>query len=359
MMCHAWPIVLRGGLLDPRGCPPRYALMIVSHRGAALRGAVPAPRAAGRDACRARSAGAGRAGALAARCGLLAARPRGARVRRGRCLIARYYVLTPGVASPPGSGTTCATAPPRAGRRRRARGEPARLRPRRGRGRARPAPSPILLAAVVADPPRVAPGTRSTASGASAATARAFDVLKLRTMVTGAEDLGAGWPSRGRPAHHPRRARCCAATSIDELPNLVNVLRGEMSIIGPRPTVPVQVAQYTERQRGRLAVKPGITGWAQVNGRTALPWSERIELDLCYVEHRSWRAGPRDPAPDRDHGRRAAAASTAATRRPGATEPARLAPRRRRQATARARGPGAPASTRPRSRRSRPSAARG
>ena len=73
-----------------------------------------------------------------------------------------------------------------------------------------------------------------------------------------------------------------------KLPNLVNVLRGDMAIVGPRPTVPVQVAQYGERQRGRLAVKPGITGWAQVNGRASLPWDERIELDLWYVEHRSW-----------------------------------------------------------------------
>jgi lipopolysaccharide/colanic/teichoic acid biosynthesis glycosyltransferase len=62
-----------------------------------------------------------------------------------------------------------------------------------------------------------------------------------------------------------------------------------MAIIGPRPTIPVQVAQYTERERGRLAVRPGITGWAQVNGRTSLPWPERIELDLWYIEHRSWR----------------------------------------------------------------------
>jgi lipopolysaccharide/colanic/teichoic acid biosynthesis glycosyltransferase len=76
-------------------------------------------------------------------------------------------------------------------------------------------------------------------------------------------------------------------TSLDELPNLFNVLRGEMSIVGPRPTIPVQVEQYTERQRGRLSVKPGITGWAQINGRASLPWSERIELDLFYVEHRS------------------------------------------------------------------------
>ncbi|HWX87859.1 MAG TPA: sugar transferase, partial [Solirubrobacteraceae bacterium] len=76
-------------------------------------------------------------------------------------------------------------------------------------------------------------------------------------------------------------------TSFDELPNLLNVVRGDMSFIGPRPTIPVQVAQYTERQRGRLAVRPGITGWAQVNGRASLPWSERIELDLYYIEHRS------------------------------------------------------------------------
>ncbi len=76
-------------------------------------------------------------------------------------------------------------------------------------------------------------------------------------------------------------------TSIDELPNLVNVLRGDMTLIGPRPTLPAQVEQYDERQRRRLAVKPGITGWAQVNGRASLPWSERIELDLYYIEHRS------------------------------------------------------------------------
>ena len=91
-------------------------------------------------------------------------------------------------------------------------------------------------------------------------------------------------------------ARLLRRTSLDELPNLLNVLRGEMSLIGPRPTLPHQVAQYTERQRGRLAIRPGITGWAQVNGRAALPWSERIELDLYYIEHRSLRAGPGDPA---------------------------------------------------------------
>lgn len=116
---------------------------------------------------------------------------------------------------------------------------------------------------------------------------REFDVLKLRTMVDGAEHIGAGLRVDAGDARITRVGSFLRRSSIDELPNLLNVLRGEMSLIGPRPTLPAQVAQYTERQRGRLAVKPGITGWAQVNGRASLPWSERIELDLYYVEHRS------------------------------------------------------------------------
>jgi lipopolysaccharide/colanic/teichoic acid biosynthesis glycosyltransferase len=116
---------------------------------------------------------------------------------------------------------------------------------------------------------------------------RPFDVIKLRTMVDGAEHIGAGLAVNENDARITRVGALLRRTSLDELPNLLNVLRGEMSLIGPRPTVPVQVEQYTPRQRGRLAVKPGITGWAQVNGRTALPWSERIELDLFYIEHRS------------------------------------------------------------------------
>ena len=112
-------------------------------------------------------------------------------------------------------------------------------------------------------------------------------MLKLRTMVDGAEHIGAGLAINADDARITRVGALLRRTSLDELPNLLNVLRGEMSLIGPRPTLPVQVAQYTERQRGRLAVKPGITGWAQVNGRASLPWSERIELDLYYIEHRS------------------------------------------------------------------------
>jgi lipopolysaccharide/colanic/teichoic acid biosynthesis glycosyltransferase len=115
----------------------------------------------------------------------------------------------------------------------------------------------------------------------------AFDVIKLRTMVEGAEHIGAGLAINANDSRVTRVGALLRRTSLDELPNLVNVLRGEMSVIGPRPTLPAQVERYTERQRGRLAVKPGITGWAQVNGRASLPWAERIELDLYYVEHRS------------------------------------------------------------------------
>jgi lipopolysaccharide/colanic/teichoic acid biosynthesis glycosyltransferase len=114
-----------------------------------------------------------------------------------------------------------------------------------------------------------------------------FEIRKLRTMVRGAEFTCAGLAIQEGDERITRIGTFLRRYSLDELPNLWNVLRGEMSIVGPRPTLPVQVEQYTERQRGRLAVKPGLTGWAQVNGRASLPWPERIELDLWYVEHRS------------------------------------------------------------------------
>ena len=116
---------------------------------------------------------------------------------------------------------------------------------------------------------------------------RRFEVYKLRTMVAGAERIGSGLVVGEGDPRITRVGALLRRGSIDELPNLVNVLRGEMAIVGPRPTIGDQVELYDERQRGRLAVRPGITGWAQVNGRASLPWSERIELDLFYVEHRS------------------------------------------------------------------------
>ncbi len=114
-----------------------------------------------------------------------------------------------------------------------------------------------------------------------------FELLKLRTMVVGAETMGAGLSVDRGDARITRTGRLLRKLSLDELPQLWNVVRGEMSVIGPRPTLRYQVEEYDERQRHRLDVKPGITGWAQVNGRAALPWAQRIELDVWYVEHRS------------------------------------------------------------------------
>jgi lipopolysaccharide/colanic/teichoic acid biosynthesis glycosyltransferase len=114
-----------------------------------------------------------------------------------------------------------------------------------------------------------------------------FEVLKLRTMVVGAEKIGAGYAVDTGDARITRVGRIVRKLSLDELPQLWNVLRGDMSIVGPRPTLRYQVDRYTEYQRHRLDVKPGITGWAQVHGRAALPWSERIALDVWYVEHRN------------------------------------------------------------------------
>jgi lipopolysaccharide/colanic/teichoic acid biosynthesis glycosyltransferase len=116
-----------------------------------------------------------------------------------------------------------------------------------------------------------------------------FELLKLRTMVVGAESRGAGAAvNRGDP-RITSIGRVLRRVSFDELPQLWNVVRGDMSLIGPRPTLRYQVDQYDDRQRRRLEVKPGITGWAQIHGRARLPWAERIELDVWYVEHRNWK----------------------------------------------------------------------
>jgi lipopolysaccharide/colanic/teichoic acid biosynthesis glycosyltransferase len=118
---------------------------------------------------------------------------------------------------------------------------------------------------------------------------RSFELWKLRTMVSGAEAMGAGIYVLEGDARITRVGRLLRRFSLDELPNLVNVVKGEMALVGPRPTIQEQVDRYTDRQRRRLEVKPGITGWAQVNGRASLPWPERIELDVWYVDHRSLR----------------------------------------------------------------------
>jgi lipopolysaccharide/colanic/teichoic acid biosynthesis glycosyltransferase len=116
-----------------------------------------------------------------------------------------------------------------------------------------------------------------------------FELLKLRTMVVGAESMGAGYAVNEGDSRITRTGRVLRKLSLDELPQFWNVMRGEMSIIGPRPTLRYQVERYTPRQMRRLDVRPGITGWAQINGRATLPWAERIELDVWYVDHCDWK----------------------------------------------------------------------
>ncbi len=116
-----------------------------------------------------------------------------------------------------------------------------------------------------------------------------FELLKLRSMVVDAERRGAGYAVDRGDARITRVGRLLRRSSVDELPQLWNVLRGDMSVIGPRPTLRYQVERYTGRQRRRLEVRPGLTGWAQIHGRATLPWADRIELDVWYVEHRSPR----------------------------------------------------------------------
>jgi lipopolysaccharide/colanic/teichoic acid biosynthesis glycosyltransferase len=116
---------------------------------------------------------------------------------------------------------------------------------------------------------------------------REFEMLKLRTMKEGSDPVGVGTVVTRDDPRVTTAGRILRRTSLDEIPNLINVLRGEMAIVGPRPTIPAQVVDYTPRQHRRHEVRPGITGWAQVQGRAGIPWEERIELDIYYVDHRS------------------------------------------------------------------------
>jgi lipopolysaccharide/colanic/teichoic acid biosynthesis glycosyltransferase len=116
-----------------------------------------------------------------------------------------------------------------------------------------------------------------------------FELLKLRTMAAGSDPVGVGTAVGAGDPRVTRAGALLRRTSLDEVPNLVNVLRGEMAIVGPRPTIPAHLEHYARHQHRRHAVRPGMTGWAQVNGRLGVSWGERIELDLWYVEHRSAR----------------------------------------------------------------------
>jgi lipopolysaccharide/colanic/teichoic acid biosynthesis glycosyltransferase len=146
--------------------------------------------------------------------------------------------------------------------------------------------SPLLLAAAVA----IKLSSRGPVIYRSARVGldgREFELLKLRTMHTGSDPVGVGTPVYADDPRVTRAGAVLRRFSLDELPNLVNVLRGELAIVGPRPTLKAQVDAYTAHQRRRLEVRPGLTGWAQVNGRAGIPWDERIELDVWYVDHRS------------------------------------------------------------------------
>lgn len=146
--------------------------------------------------------------------------------------------------------------------------------------------SPVMAAAAIAikredDGPVLFRQERIGVNG------RPFTIVKFRTMVVDAERLGLGLSVAHDDDRITRVGRVLRDTSVDELPQLINVLRGDMSLVGPRPTVRSQVDRYTPFQWRRLEVSPGIAGWAQINGRNSLSWRRRIELDVWYVDHRS------------------------------------------------------------------------
>jgi lipopolysaccharide/colanic/teichoic acid biosynthesis glycosyltransferase len=119
---------------------------------------------------------------------------------------------------------------------------------------------------------------------------KTFRMLKFRTMVQNALQLAPQLTDDpfGVVENDPRITRAgrfLRKTGLDELPQLWNVLRGQMSLVGPRPDLVEQAAHYTEHDRRRLSVEPGITGWSQVNGREAIGWPERIEQDIWYIDH--------------------------------------------------------------------------
>jgi lipopolysaccharide/colanic/teichoic acid biosynthesis glycosyltransferase len=146
--------------------------------------------------------------------------------------------------------------------------------------------SPVLLAAAIAIK-LGSPGPIVYRQRRVGKDGREFELLKLRTMVLGSDPIGIGIAITRDDPRVTRAGRFLRRTSLDEIPNLVNVLRGEMAIVGPRPTIPAQVVDYTPHQRRRHEVRPGLTGWAQVQGRAGIPWEERIELDIEYVDRRS------------------------------------------------------------------------
>ena len=304
MMRGLWDIVVRDGMVSPRGYPALYGFEIASHR--LLRYASPVLHVAA-FAANLVLLGRGRIYrlALAAQLALLVAARVGQPTPRRALAAALPLLRLRHRLDRAGLWDRCAPGPARRVGEIGGDAMSRRLRRRRlGRARARRLGSrrfcSLIAIAIRLDsrgpvdlPP--APG-RPRRRGVRAPQVP-HDAPGLRP---GRDRHGGG---DGRPARHPGRRAPAPATSLDELPNLVNVLRGEMAIVGPRPTIPAQVELYSERQRRRLEVKPGLTGWAQVSGHVGIPWDERIELDIWYVEHRSARARPADPRPHGEAGR--------------------------------------------------------
>ena len=120
---------------------------------------------------------------------------------------------------------------------------------------------------------------------------KVFKILKFRSMCVGAEKTGSGVYSSKGDARVTRVGKIIRATSLDELPQIINILRGDMSIIGPRPPLtyhPLEYDKYTDEQKRMFDVRPGMTGWAQINGRKDVEWHKRIELNVWYVDHISF-----------------------------------------------------------------------
>jgi lipopolysaccharide/colanic/teichoic acid biosynthesis glycosyltransferase len=139
----------------------------------------------------------------------------------------------------------------------------------------------IIALAVVLD----SPGPALYVSERIGKGGRPFSFYKFRSMVQGADQQGRGLEIEHADSRITPVGSLLRRTSLDELPQLINILKGEMSLVGPRPTVRSQVERYTLLQRRRLEALPGVAGWAQVNGRNLLSWPQRIELDIWYVDH--------------------------------------------------------------------------
>ena len=273
MFEHCWEITLRGSML--RGLPPGYLVSMLSHRVLRYGSGLSAPGAP-RDEPRPPR----RRVALCPRPPRSARRPRRLRgARAGRSLLRLRHVGDR-------AGPLELPPPRRAGRLGSRRDAVNRAADIALAGIGLVVASPLLGAAALAIKledrgPVLYRQTRVGRDG------RDFEVLKLRSMVVGAERQGAGFAVDRGDSRITRVGRILRRMSLDELPQLWNVVRGDMSVIGPRPTLRYQVERYDERQRKRLDVRPGLTGWAQVNGRATLPWADRIELDVWYVENRS------------------------------------------------------------------------